>query len=148
MMIRLLSKFATYAQAQLSVRQKSVAGTIPSTEQEMLEGHVRDLFEVSSALQKDIPASLTDFFAEFRVDPAIRLYENKDGFQIQLSLRFLLGQQIEISNLKIRLVSASSAQNSEHWIESSAKFVVKSSSTQILIDCSVSTRRITFATSN
>ncbi|OQD92855.1 hypothetical protein PENSOL_c037G05552 [Penicillium solitum] len=136
MMIRLLSKFATYAQAQLSVRQKSVAGSIPSTEQEMLEGHVRDLFEVSSALQKDIPASLTDFFAEFRVDPAIRLYDNKDGFQIQLSLRFLLGQQIEISNLKIRLVSANSAQNSEHWIESSAKFVVKSSSTQILIDCS------------
>ncbi|KAJ5789942.1 uncharacterized protein N7518_006953 [Penicillium psychrosexuale] len=136
MMIRLLSKFATYAQAQLSVRQKSVAGTIPSTEQEMLEGHIRDLFEASGALQKDIPASLTDFFGELRVDPAIRLYDDKDGFQIQLSLRFLLGQQIEIDNLKVRLVSANSSQNSEHWIESSAKFVVKSSTTQLLIDCS------------
>ncbi|CAG8896238.1 unnamed protein product [Penicillium nalgiovense] len=136
MMIRLLSKFATYAQAQLSVRQKSLAGSIPSTEQEMLEGHVRDLFEASGALQKDVPASLTDFFADLRVDPAIRLYDNKDGFQIQLSLRFLLGQQIEVDNLKVRLVSANSSQNSEHWIESSAKFVVKSSSTQISIDCS------------
>ncbi|KAJ5480319.1 hypothetical protein N7530_005828 [Penicillium desertorum] len=136
MMIRLLSKFATYAQAQLSVRQKSTAGSVPSTEQEMLEGHVRDLFEASGALQKDVTASLTDFFADLRVDPAIRLYDNKDGFQIQLSLRFLLGQQIEIDNLKVRLVSANSSQNSEHWIESSAKFVVKSSSTQILIDCS------------
>ncbi|CAG8908275.1 unnamed protein product [Penicillium egyptiacum] len=136
MMIRLLSKFAKYAQAQLSVRQKSMAGSIHSTEQEMLEGHVRDLFEVSDALQKDIPASLTDFFADLRVDPAIRLYNNKDGFQIQLSLRFLLGQQIEIDNLKVRLVSANSSLNSEHWIESSAKFVVESSSTQILIDCS------------
>lgn len=148
MMIRLLSKFATYAQAQLSARQKSVAGSIPSTEQEILDRHVRDLFEAAGALQKDIPASLTDFFADFRVDPAIRLYDNKDGFQIQLSLRFLLGQQIEIDTLKVRLVSANSAQNSEHWIESSAKFVVKSSSTQILIDSSVSTRRISSATSN
>ncbi|KAJ5950381.1 TRAPP II complex TRAPPC10 [Penicillium vulpinum] len=136
MMIRLLSKFATYAQAQLSVRQKAVAGSIPSIEQEILEGHVRDLFEAASALQRDIPASLTDFFADLRVDPAIRLYDNKDGFQIQMSLRFLLGQQIEIDSLKARLVSANSSQNSEHWIESSAKFVVKSSTTQILIDSS------------
>ena len=148
MMIRLLSKFATYAQAQLSVRQKSMAGTIPSTEQEMLEGHIRDLFEASGALQKDIPASLTDFFGELRVDPAIRLYDDKDGFQIQVSLRFLLGQQIEIDNLKVRLVSANSSQSSEHWIESSAKFAVKSSTTQILIDCSVSICGIAFATCN
>ncbi|KAJ5794006.1 hypothetical protein N7457_000605 [Penicillium paradoxum] len=139
MMIRLLSKFATYAQAQLSTRQKTVAGSIPSTEQEMLEGHVRDLFDASDALQKDVPASLTDFFADLRVDPAIRLYDNKDGFQIQLSLRFLLGKQIEIDNLKLRLVGANSSQNSEHWIESSAKFMVKSASTQILIDSSVNT---------
>ena len=148
MMIRLLSKFATYAQAQLSVRQKSVACSIPSAEQEMLEGHVRDLFEASGALQKDVTASLTDFFGDLRVDPAIRLYDNKDGFQIQLSLRFLLGQQIEIDNLKVRLVSSNSSQNSEHWIDSSAKFVVKSSSTQILIDCSVSACKRTSTTSN
>jgi hypothetical protein len=139
MMIRLLSKFAAYAQAQLSVRQKAVAGTIPSTEQEILEEHVRDFFEVSGALQKDIPASLTDFFADLRVNPAIRLYENQDGFQVELSLRFLLGQQIEIDNFKLRLVSANSAQNSELWIESTDKLVVKSSSTQVLIDSSVST---------
>ncbi|KGO72752.1 TRAPP II complex, TRAPPC10 [Penicillium italicum] len=136
MMIRLLSKFATYAQAQLSVKQKSVTGSIPSTEQEMLERHVRDLFETAGALQKDVSVSLTDFFADFRVDPAIRLYDDKDGFQIQLSLRFLLGQQIDIDTVKIRLVSANTAQNSEHWVESSAKFVVKASSTQILIDSS------------
>jgi len=139
MMIRLLSKFAAYAQAQLSVKQKAVAGSIPSTEQKILEEHVSDLFEVSGALQKDIPASLTDFFADLRVNPAIQLYENQDGFQVELSLRFLLGKQIEIDNLKLRLVSANSSQNSEHWIESADKFVVKSSATPVLIDSSVST---------
>ncbi|KAJ5561836.1 hypothetical protein N7461_000597 [Penicillium sp. DV-2018c] len=148
MMIRLLSKFATYAQAQLSVRQKAVTGSIPSAEQEILEGHVRDLFEASSALQKDITASLTDFFTELRVDPAIRLFDNRDGFQIKLSLGFLLGRQIEIDNLKLRLVSAHSSQNSEHWIESSARFVVKSSSTQILIDSSYFVDRLEMRAGN
>jgi hypothetical protein len=137
MMLRLLSKFASYAQAQLSVRQKNLVNSIPSTEQELLDGHVSDLFAASGALQKDIPASLTDFFADLKVDPAIRLFDDRDGFQIQLSLRFLLGRQIEVDSLKARLVSANTSQNSEHWIESSAKFVVKSSSTQILIDSSV-----------
>ncbi|CAG7916506.1 unnamed protein product [Penicillium olsonii] len=136
MMIRLLSKFATYAQAQLSIRQKAVAGFIPSTEQEILDLHVNDLFNASGALQKDILASLADFFADLHVNPAIRLYDNQDGFQVELSLRFLLGQQIEIDNLKIRLVGANSAQNSEHWIENGEKFVVKSSSTKVLIDSS------------
>jgi hypothetical protein len=148
MMIRLLSKFATYAQAQLSVRQKAVSSSIPSTEQEILDEHVSDLFKVSSALQKDIPASLTDFFADLHVNPAIRLYDNQDGFQVELSLRFLLGKQIEIDNLKLRLVSANSSQNSEHWIESADKFVVKSSSTQVLIDSSVSTQDILFFTAD
>jgi hypothetical protein len=138
MMIRLLSKFATYAQAQLSIRQKAVAGSVPSTEQDILEAHVSNLFEASGALQKDIPASLTDFFTDLRVNPAIKLFEHQDGFQVELSLRFLLGKQIEIDNLKLRLISANSAQNSEHWIESGDKFVIKSSSTKVLIDSSVS----------
>ncbi|KAJ5332494.1 TRAPP II complex TRAPPC10 [Penicillium brevicompactum] len=136
MMIRLLSKFATYAQAQLSIRQKALAGSIPSMEQEILEAHVSDLFKASGALQKDMSASLTDFFADLHVNPAIRLYDNQDGFQVELSLRFLLGQQVEIDNLKLRLVSANSSQHSEYWIESRDKLVVKSSSTKILIDSS------------
>ncbi|CAG8279777.1 unnamed protein product [Penicillium salamii] len=136
MMIRLLSKFATYAQAQLSIRQKAVASSIPSTEQEILDVHVSDLFTASGALQKEVPASLSDFFADLNVNPAIRLYDSQDGFQVELSLRFLLGQQIEIDNLKLRLVGANTSQNSEHWIETGDKFVVKSSSTKILIDSS------------
>lgn len=136
MMLRLLAKFAAYSQAQLT--KKAVAASMPLPEQELLAGYVTDLFEVSGAVQKDVSASLTDFFADLRVDPSIRLYDDKDGFQMQLSLRFLLGQQIDIDAIKVRLVSANNAQNSEHWFESSTEFVVKSSSTKILIDSSVS----------
>ncbi|KAJ5883775.1 uncharacterized protein N7473_010661 [Penicillium subrubescens] len=107
-MLRLLAKFAAYAQAKLG----------------------------ASAMQKDVTALLVEFFADLRVDPAIQLYEDKDGFQIRLSLRFLLGPQINIDSIKVRLVSDTNSQNAEHWIEASTNFVVKSSMTTILIDSS------------
>lgn len=137
-MLRLLAKFAAYAQAKLSVRERALS-TPPSILQlEQLAGYVTDLFSGASAMQKDVTASLLEFFADLRVDPAIQLYEDKDGFQIKLSLRFLLGPQINIDSIKVRLVSDTNAQNAEHWIEASTNFVVKSSMTTLLIDSSVS----------
>ncbi|KAJ5578108.1 uncharacterized protein N7459_007072 [Penicillium hispanicum] len=136
MMLRLLAKFAAYSQSQLSVKQRALSTPVSLLEQEQLAGYVSDLFEGIGSLQKDVTASLVDFFTDLHVHPAIRLYDNKDGFQIQMSLRFLLGPQIEINSIKVRLVSANSSQNAEHWIESSNTFMVQSSMTKILIDSS------------
>jgi hypothetical protein len=137
MMLKLLAQFATYSQSKLSSRQKSLSIPTSIVQQEQLSGYVADLFEGAKGLQKDVTASLADFFADLQVDPAIRLYDDKDGFQIQLSLRFLLGPEINIDSVKVRLVSASSSQHVEHWIEGSANFTIKSSTTKILIDSSV-----------
>jgi hypothetical protein len=137
-MLRLLAKFAAYAQAKLSVRERALS-TPPSILQlEQLAGYVTDLFSGASAMQKDVTASLVEFFADLRVDPAIQLYEDKDGFRIKLSLRFLLGPQINIDSIKVRLVSDTNSQNAEHWIEASTNFVVRSSMTTVLIDSLVS----------
>ncbi|KAJ5832647.1 hypothetical protein N7474_000958 [Penicillium riverlandense] len=133
-MLRLLANFAAYLQAQLTVKQKALAASASFMEQELLAGYVSGLFDASQSLQKEVSASLTDFFTDLHVNPAIRLFDDKDGFQIQLSLRFLLGQQVDIDSIKVRLVSAGTAQHAEHWIESSNKSVVKSTTTKILID--------------
>ncbi|KAJ6109495.1 hypothetical protein N7486_001730 [Penicillium sp. IBT 16267x] len=134
MVLKLLSKFASYSQSQLSDRQRALSTPTSILEQEQLSGYVSDLFQGLGCLQKDVTTPLVDFFADLHVDPAIRLYEDKDGFQIQMQLRFLLGPQIEIDSIKVRLVSASPSQNAEHWIEGSTNFVIKSTKTKILID--------------
>ena len=138
MMLRLLSKFAAYSQSQLSTRQRALSQPSSILDQDQLSGYVSGLFEGLGALQKDVTAPLLDFFADLHVDPAIRLYDDKDGFQIQMGLRFLLGQQIDIDSIKVRLVSANSSQSSEHWLEGSTSFTIKSTKTNILIDSSVS----------
>lgn len=144
MLLRLLAKSAAYSQSKLSDKQRALSAPTSILEQEKLASYVSDLFEGARTLQKDVTASLLDFFADFHVEPAIRLYDDKDGFQIQLSLRYLLGPQIEIDSLKVRLVSASKSHNAEHWIEGSANMVVKSSVTKILVDSSVCCHPVAF----
>lgn len=138
MMLKLLSKYASYAASRISHSKMALSAPTSTLEQAKLAGYVSGLFEAAGTLQKDINASLVDFFTDVHVDPAIQLYDDKDGFRIRLSLRFLLGPQVEVDSIKIRLVSANNSQNAEHWIEGSTKFVVKSSETTIFIDSSVS----------
>ncbi|KAL4873736.1 hypothetical protein BDV12DRAFT_159510 [Aspergillus spectabilis] len=137
MIVRLLAKYASHTQSQLSSRQKTLDASSIFAEETLVSDFVEELFRASGALQKDISAPLTDFFGDLCVKPVILHYKDRDGFQLQLYLRFLLGKQIDVDSIKIRLVSANtSAQSSEHWIETSTKTTIKSSSTRILVDSS------------
>lgn len=135
--LRLLAKFGLYTQSYLSPRQKTLDASAIFAEKTLASQYVEELFEMASTLQKEVPAPLTDFFADLEVNPAIIHYEDKDGFQLQLSIRFLLGKKIDIDSMKIRLVSGGSGQTSEHWIEAPTKTTIKSSPTKILVDSAV-----------
>lgn len=135
MLLRLLAKFAAHTQTNLTGHQQKMLGTSPLSLP--VSPYVDELFETSSTLQKEVSASLMDFFADMRIDPVVLHYEDRDGFQVQLYLRFLLGKQIDVGAIKVRLVSANGSQSNEHWIETCAKTVVKSTSTRLLIDSSV-----------
>ena len=137
-MLRLLSKFASHKQSGMSIRQKTLDASAQFTKTALVNQYVDDLFARSSGLQKEVSTSLADFFGDLHVSPAVIHYEDKDGFQIQLSLRFLLGRNIDIESIKIRLVHAGSSQsNEQHWIEAPNKVSVKSSLTKVLIDSAV-----------
>ncbi|KAL4790058.1 trafficking protein particle complex subunit 10 [Aspergillus venezuelensis] len=137
MMVRLLAKYAAHTQSQLSSREKTLDASSVFAGEALVSEYVEELFKGSAASQKEISAPLADFFGDLNVKPGILHYTDKDGLQLQLYLRFLLGRQIDVDSIKIRLVSAnSSVSSSEHWIETSSKVTIKSSSTRILVDSS------------
>ncbi|KAL4737975.1 trafficking protein particle complex subunit 10 [Aspergillus similis] len=137
MMARLLAKYAAHTQSKLSTRQKTLDASSIFAEEALLSEYVEELFRAAGELQKEVSAPLTDFFGELDVKPGILHYKDRDGFQLQLYLRFLLGKRMDVDSIKIRLVSAnSSAQSSECWIEASTKTTIKSSPTRILVDSS------------
>ncbi|KAL4900310.1 hypothetical protein BDW74DRAFT_182859 [Aspergillus multicolor] len=135
MVARLLAKYAAHTQSHLSTRQKTLDASQIFAEESLLSEYVDELFRAAGELQKEVTAPLADFFGDLNVKPGILHYKDKDGFQLQLYLRFLLGKRIDVDLIKIRLVSASAtAQSSEHWIEVSVKTTIKSSPTRILVD--------------
>ncbi|GIK04526.1 hypothetical protein Aspvir_008609 [Aspergillus viridinutans] len=133
-MLRLLAKFAVHTHSGLTAREKTLDASSIFTEQSPVSRYVDKLFEASGMLQKEVSAPFADFFADLDVKPIIVHYDDKDGFQMQLSLRFLLGKRIEIDSMKVRLVSASGPHSNEHWIETANKAIIKSSPTKILVD--------------
>ncbi|TPR02137.1 WD domain, G-beta repeat family protein [Aspergillus niger] len=132
--LRLLAKFAIYTESNLSKRQKTLDASHIFAENALISEYVEELFKASSSLQKEVIAPMTDFFADINVKPAILHYTDKDGFQLQLYLRFCLGKRIDIDSIKLRLVGAHNAQSNEHWLEAPIKMTIKSSSTRVLVD--------------
>jgi hypothetical protein len=57
---------------------------------------------------------------------------------VQVSLRFLLGESVQIDGVRMRLVNASDSQNGELWLKHNEGVTVKSMPTRILLDSSVS----------
>ncbi|KAL5002555.1 trafficking protein particle complex subunit 10 [Aspergillus recurvatus] len=137
MMARLLAKYAAHTQSKLSTRQKTLDASSIFAEETLLSEYVEELFRAAGELQKEVSAPLTDFFGDLNVKPGILHYKDRDGFQLQVYLRFLLGKRIDVDSIKIRLVNANiSTQSSECWIETSTKATIKSSPTRILVDSS------------
>ncbi|GKZ50880.1 hypothetical protein AbraIFM66951_004572 [Aspergillus brasiliensis] len=132
--LRLLAKFAIYTESNLSKRQKTLDASHIFAENALISEYVEELFKASSSLQKEVIAPMTDFFGDINVKPAILHYADKDGFQLQLYLRFLLGKRIDIDSIKLRLVGAHNAQSNEHWLEAPIQMTIKSSSTRVLVD--------------
>ncbi|GAD95031.1 hypothetical protein NFIA_013010 [Paecilomyces variotii No. 5] len=136
-LLKLLANYAADLQSQMSGRQKATAAFSEFTQSGRVSKYVKELFGTSNTLPKEISASFNDFFADLEVSPAIRHYKDKDGFELQISTRFLLEEAIKVSSIKMRLVSANTQQSNEVWLESSEEVVIKPSLTKLLIPSSI-----------
>ncbi|EFE41602.1 TMEM1 family protein, putative [Trichophyton verrucosum HKI 0517] len=110
--------------------------TLQSSMHCKVEEYVEDLFAVSQSLSKTFPVLIKDFFRDIQVQPGISHFQDRDGFQAQLSLRYALGEKIKIDNIKMRLVNALEIPNNELWLENSDSTIVKSKGTKVLLDSS------------
>jgi hypothetical protein len=77
------------------------------------------LISYSQLLPKDKSAPMAKYFNDIVVEPYVRHFDDKDGFQLRLQFRHILEDEIELDQARIRLISATSAQGKEIWLESS-----------------------------
>lgn len=142
--LRLLGQYAKGIHAGFLLRSqpsKRLSSAAPSSfsmeSKAIISEYLDDLFGSSRELSRKITTPLRDFFGSVDVNPTIIHFNDKDGFQLRLRLRYLLGSDINIDEAKIRLVNVSDPY-SVIWLQNSQDIVVKSSNTTILLSSYVS----------
>ncbi|KAK2808426.1 hypothetical protein FQN49_008715, partial [Arthroderma sp. PD_2] len=105
--------------------------TLQSSMDSRVEEYIEDLFEASKLLSKTSTVQIKDFFRDAQIKPGISHFKDKDGFQAQLSLRYVLGEKINIDNIKMRLVNSLENPSIELWLENSDSTIVKAKTTKI-----------------
>jgi hypothetical protein len=83
-------------------------------------GVFEELVSFSEQLPYDLNAPMTKYFGDIVVEPYVRHFDDKDGFQLRLQFRHVLEDEIELRKVKIRLVSATPGQGKDIWLESEA----------------------------
>jgi hypothetical protein len=125
----LLDLLAKSAASRLSMRSSSKRASTMATNtlpKDWLDddnvdttGVFAQLISYSHQLPKDKNAPMAKYFSDIVVEPYVRHFDDKDGFQLRLQFRHILEDDIELDQAKIRLISATSAQGKEIWLESS-----------------------------
>lgn len=122
---KLLDLLAKSAASRKSIRSSSKRTSSLDISKDWLDdekvdtsGVFSELVDFSSQLPYDITVPMSHYFDDISVEPYVRHFEDKDGFQLRLQFRHLLEDEIELNRAKVHLISATSAQAKEIWLES------------------------------
>jgi hypothetical protein len=107
-------------------------------------GVLSELVEYSEQLPYDRTVSLTQYFGDVSVEPYVRHYDDKDGFQLRLQFRHVLEDDIELNKAKVRLISAISAQAKDIWLESSAAIQLKKGVCRVWLNSNVGSAQLCY----
>ncbi|KAF7572199.1 hypothetical protein PtrM4_096990 [Pyrenophora tritici-repentis] len=142
----LLAKSAVSRMALKSASKQASSNEVSEIHRDWLNDDKVDTTDVfheiigySQQLPYDVTVQMSKYFGDVSVEPYVRHYDDKDGFQLRLHFRHLLEDEIEIRAAKIRLVSAISNQTKDVWLEETGEIQLKKGVNRMWIGCNVNT---------
>lgn len=100
-------------------------------------GVFHELVDFSPQLPYDVTVQMPRYFGDISVEPYVRHYDDKDGFQLRLQFRHVLEDEIEFRAAKVRLISADSTQGKDIWLESPEPAILKKGLNRLWLGCNV-----------
>ena len=94
-----------------------VSGVFLHNNSEELAHYLADVLEASESLQRSISAPLQKHFVQILLDPYIRHFDDRDGFQMTLSLRNPMPVAITAEEIRVKLVNVDNDQRSDIWLK-------------------------------
>ncbi|KAF2755603.1 TMEM1 family protein-like protein [Pseudovirgaria hyperparasitica] len=102
-------------------------------------GFLTELLDVASQIPNEVIVPMSRYFDRILIDPYVKSYDDKDGFQLRLSFRHVLEDTITIEKFMVRLVNATSNQASEIWLESDKGLTMTRGSHKVWVHSNVTT---------
>ncbi|KAH8716891.1 hypothetical protein GQ44DRAFT_713193 [Phaeosphaeriaceae sp. PMI808] len=102
-------------------------------------GVFNELVGFSQQLPYDITVQMPKYFGDISVEPYVRHYDEKDGFQLRFHFRHILEDNIEIKAAKVRLVSADPSQSKDIWLEHSEPMQLRKGLNRLWLGCNINT---------
>lgn len=84
-----------------------------------------DLLSYAAELQREISVPMNRYMRNIKVNPYITSYDDKDGFQVQLSFRCMLGDKIPIQSARVKISSIDDGPLREIWLESDGTLTLR-----------------------
>lgn len=140
--VKLLGKVAAVEKERLSrkgaltVREKT--GSSFSMEGVSVDGYLADLLEVIPSLQNEVTVPLQTFFGSVEVDSNIRYQEGRDSFALLLKLRWLLGDEMTVERVKVRIAPVAGGQGRDIWLETEESLLLRTGIVKVLVQSNVS----------
>jgi len=100
-------------------------------------GFFEELISFSEQLPYDLNVPMVQYFGETVVEPYVRHFDGKDGFQLRLQFRHVLEDEVAIRRARIRLVSATPGQTKDIWLESAEDLQLQSGVCRIWLSSNV-----------
>ena len=95
------------------------------------------VISASKGLKATVSTPMKDFFDQVRVSPFLKHFPTKDGFQLMLHLRPLMLNNIQVDQIKIKIVSVGEKIPSDIWLGSDGPLLLKPKPAEIPLNASV-----------
>jgi len=99
---------------------------------------LKELLQITKTLQRDVNVSLQNFFGRVEVDGTPRYHPEKDSIALQLRLRYLLSEDLDIDKVKVRINQTVGDTTREIWLESEGPVVIQKGNVKIMVQSNVS----------
>jgi trafficking protein particle complex subunit 10 len=98
-------------------------------------GYLAEL--LASLSTKSVTVPMAEFFGDILVEPYIRHYDDKDGFQLRVQFRHLLEDPLPVDRVRVHLLSASANSGRDMWLDSTTQFDSKQGMVRRWLDSNV-----------
>ena len=99
--------------------------------------YLEDLLLSSKDLKQQISVPMGKYFGPVSVDPYIRHYADKDGFQLQLRLHYLLPESMQAQKFRVRLVSCEEGQQRDIWLAADESQLMEAGTVKVMVGSKV-----------